>query len=112
MHTSVAPRCINCTLGVQYHITYQTVSTLRYEVLELLKFLLQIATRESDQHISLVMTSLTFLKYNDFLLYFSVCCRPTLETNAVPLGKGGTSVTLTAFQNCSSTTNPSPDRSS
>ena len=37
MHTSVAPRCINCILGVQYHTTYQTVSTLRYEVLELLK---------------------------------------------------------------------------
>ena len=51
MHTPVAPRCINLTLGVQYHITYQTVSTLRYEVLELFKLLLQIVTRESDQHI-------------------------------------------------------------
>ena len=38
-------------LEVQYHTTYQTVSTLRYEVLELLKLLLQIVTRESDQHI-------------------------------------------------------------
>ena len=37
MLASVAPRCINRTLGVQYHTTYQTVSTLRYEVLELLK---------------------------------------------------------------------------
>ena len=51
MHTSVAPRCINCILGVQYHTPYQTVSTLRYEVLELLKLLLQIVTRELDQHI-------------------------------------------------------------
>ena len=51
MLASVAPRCINRTLGVQYHTTYQTVSTLRYEVLELLKLLLQIVTRESDQHI-------------------------------------------------------------
>ena len=51
MRMSVAPRCINRTLGVQYHTTYQTVSTLRYEVLELLKPLLQIVTRESDQHI-------------------------------------------------------------
>ena len=51
MHTSVAPRCINHILGIQYHTTYQTVSTLRYEVLELLKLLLQIVTRESDQHI-------------------------------------------------------------
>ena len=66
MHASVAPRCINHTLGVQYHTTYQTVSTLRYEVLELLKLLLQIVTRESDQHIWLVATSLNFLKYNDF----------------------------------------------
>ena len=32
MHASVAPRCINRTLRVQYHTTYQTVSTLRYEV--------------------------------------------------------------------------------
>ena len=38
-------------LGLQYHTTYQTVSTLRYKVLELLKLLLQIVTRESDQHI-------------------------------------------------------------
>ena len=51
MHTSVAPRCINRILGIQYHTTYQTVSTLRYEVLELLKLLLQIVTRESAQHI-------------------------------------------------------------
>ena len=51
MHTSVAPRCINHTLGVQYHIAYQTVSTLRYEVLEILKLLLQTVTRELDQHI-------------------------------------------------------------
>ena len=35
-----------------------------------------------------------------------------METNAVSPGKGGASVTLTAFQNCSSTTNPSPDQSS
>ena len=66
MHASVAPRCINSILGVQYHTTYQTVSTLRYEVLELLKLLLQIVTRESDQHIWLVATSLNFLKYNAF----------------------------------------------
>ena len=51
MHTSVAPRRINHTLGVQYHTTYQTVSTLRHDVLKLLKLLLQIVTRESDQHI-------------------------------------------------------------
>ena len=51
MHISVVPRCINHILGVQYHTTYQTVSTLRYEVLELLKLLLQIVTRDSDQHI-------------------------------------------------------------
>ena len=51
MHTSVAPRCINRTLEVQYHITYQTVSTLRYEVLKLFKLLIQIVTRELDQHI-------------------------------------------------------------
>ena len=114
MHTSVAPRCINRTLGVQYHTAYQTVSTLRYELLELLKLLLQIVTRESDQHIWLVVTNLNFLKYNDFffLLYSSICCRPTLETNAVPPDKGGASVTLTASQNCSSTTNPSLDWSS
>ena len=31
-----------------------------------LKLLLHIVTRESDQHIWLVATSLTFLKYNDF----------------------------------------------
>ena len=66
MHTSVAPRCINRILGIQYHTTYQTVSTLRYEVLQLLKLLLQIVTRESDQHIWLVATSLTFSQYNDF----------------------------------------------
>ena len=51
MHTSVATRSINRILGVQHHTTYQTVSTLKYEVLELLKLLLQIVTRESDQHI-------------------------------------------------------------
>ena len=45
MLASVAPRCINRTLGVQYHTTYQTVSTLRYEILELLKLLLQIVTQ-------------------------------------------------------------------
>ena len=51
MLASVAPRRINRTLGVWYHATYQTVSTQRYEVLELLKLLLQIVTREPDQHI-------------------------------------------------------------
>ena len=102
MHTSVAPRCINRTLGVQYHTTYQTVSTLRYEVLEFLKLLLQIVTRESDQHIWLVVTSLFFLQYNDFY------CIPVFVTD--PHWRGA--VTLTASQNCSSTTNPSPDQSS
>ena len=37
MHTSVAPRCINRTLGATVpHNIPGTVSTLRYEVLDLL----------------------------------------------------------------------------
>ena len=112
MQTSVVPRCINRTLGVQYHTTYQTVSTLRYEVLELLKLLLQIVTRESDQHIWLVVTSLTFSQYNNFYCTLVFVADPHRRPMQLPPGKGGASVTLTASQNCSSTTNPSPDRSS
>ena len=107
MHTSVAPRCINCILGIQYHTTYQTVSTLRYEVLELLKLLLQIVTRESDQHIWLVATSLTFSQYNDsFYCTLVFVADPHWRPMKFPPAKGGASVTLTASQNCSSTTNP------
>ena len=52
MHASVAPRCINRTLGTTVpHNIPGTVSTLRYEALELLNLYLQIVTRESDQHI-------------------------------------------------------------
>ena len=87
----------------------KTVSTLRYEVLELLKLLLQIVTRESDQHIWLVATSLTFLKYNNFFYCTLVfVADPHWRPMQFPPGKGGASVTLTASQNCSSTTNPSP----
>ena len=89
MHTSVAPRCINRTLGVQYHTTYQTVSTLRYEVLELLKLLLQTVTRELDQHIWLVVTSLSFLQYNNFYCIPVFVADPHWRSTQFPPGKGG-----------------------